>query len=123
MLTLAAAAAWPLAARAQQAEQTRRVGVLMPFDAQDSFGREIVAALREGLNGRGWTEGRNVRIDARWIGRDDERRSAYAAELVLSSPERAVCLLCRTARRAVTGNARDPHRLRRRLRSGCRGIC
>src|SRR5262249_46930597 len=36
---------------------------------------------------------------------------------------RAVCLLCRTARRAVTGNARDPHRPRRRLRSGCRGIC
>src|SRR5262245_9847256 len=62
MLTLAAAAAWPLAARAQQAEQTRRVGVLMPFDAQDSFGREIVAALREGLNERGWAEGRNVRI-------------------------------------------------------------
>jgi len=39
-----AAAAWPIAARAQQAEQTRRIGVLMPFDAQDPFGREIVSA-------------------------------------------------------------------------------
>src|SRR5215471_16256367 len=87
MLTLAAAIAWPRVARAQQAEQTRRVGVLMPFDAQDSFGREIVAALREGLNERGWAEGRNVRIDARWIGGDDERRSAYAAELVRSAPD------------------------------------
>ena len=87
MLTLAAAIAWPRVARAQQAEQTRRVGVLMPFDAQDSFGREIVAALREGLNERGWAEGRNVRIDARWIGGDDERRSAHAAELVRSAPD------------------------------------
>ena len=84
---LGGAVAWPLAVRAQQAEQTRRVGVLMPFDAQDPFGREIIFALREGLNERGWAEGRNIRIDERWIGRDDERRSAYAAELVRSSPD------------------------------------
>src|SRR5262249_12638495 len=87
MLTLAAAIAWPRVARAQQAEQTRRVGVLMPFDAQDPCGREIISALREGLNERGWAEGRNIPIDARWIGSDDQRRSAYAAELVRSSPD------------------------------------
>src|SRR5262245_5848200 len=86
-ITAGAAAAWPLAARPQQAEQTRRVGVPMTFDAQVSSGAGRVAALRDALNERGWTEGRNVRIDARWIGRDDERRSAYAAELMLSSPD------------------------------------
>jgi putative tryptophan/tyrosine transport system substrate-binding protein len=84
---LGSAAAWPLAARAQQGEQTRRIGVLMPFDAQDQFGREIVSALREGLKERGWAEGRNIRIDARWIGSDDARRNTYAAELVHSSPD------------------------------------
>jgi putative ABC transport system substrate-binding protein len=82
-----AATAWPLAARAQQPEQARRVGVLIPFDAQDPFGREIISALREGLKERGWAEGRNIRIDERWIGSEDERRSAYAAELVRSSPD------------------------------------
>jgi putative tryptophan/tyrosine transport system substrate-binding protein len=82
-----AAAGWPLVARAQQGEQTRRVGVLMPFDAQDSFGRQMISALREGLKERGWVEGGNIRLDERWIGRDDERRSAYAAELVRSAPD------------------------------------
>jgi hypothetical protein len=82
-----AAAAWPLAAHAQQSELTRRLGVLMPFEAQDSFGREIMSALREGLRERGWADGRNIRIDERWIGGDDERRSTYAAELVRSSPD------------------------------------
>jgi putative ABC transport system substrate-binding protein len=81
------ATTYALAARAQQVEQMRRVGVLMPFDAQDSFGREIISALREGLKERGWAEGRNIRIDERWIGSDDERRSAYAAELVRSAPD------------------------------------
>src|SRR5262249_12103790 len=72
---------------AQQAEQTRRLGVLMPFEAQDPFGREIISALHEGLKERGWAEGRNIRIDERWIGGDDERRSAYAAKLGRSSPD------------------------------------
>jgi len=82
-----AAATWPLAARAQQAELTRRLGVLMPFEPQDPFGREIISALREGLKERGWADGRNIRIDERWIGGDDERRSIYAAELVRASPD------------------------------------
>jgi ABC-type uncharacterized transport system substrate-binding protein len=86
-LLAAAAAAWPLAARAQQGEQTRRIGVLMPFDAQDQFGREIFSALREGLKERGWAEGRNIRIEARWIGSDDARRNTYAAELMRSAPD------------------------------------
>jgi len=81
------AAAWPLAAGAQQSELARRLGILMPFQAHDPFGLEIISALREGLKERGWAEGRNIRFDERWIGGDDERRNTYAAELVRSSPD------------------------------------
>ena len=82
-----AAIAWPLAARGQQSESTRRLGVLMPFQAHDQFGREIVSALRQGLQERGWADGRNIRIYERWIADNDERRSTYAAELVRASPD------------------------------------
>jgi hypothetical protein len=62
-----AAAAWPLAARAQQSERVKRVGVLMPFAADNlDLGQARFAALREGLEKLGWTEGRNIRIDTRW---------------------------------------------------------
>jgi putative tryptophan/tyrosine transport system substrate-binding protein len=84
---LGGAAVWPLAARAQQPQSTRRLAVLMPFDAQDPFGREIISALREGLKERGWGADRDILIDERWISGNDERRSAYAAELVRSSPD------------------------------------
>lgn len=81
------AATWPLAARAQQPDGMRRLGVLMPFDAQNNFGQEIIGALRDGLQQHGWMEGRNIRSDVRWIGGDEERRRAYAAELVRASPD------------------------------------
>src|SRR5215211_5655340 len=84
---LGCAAAWPLTAHAQQAERVRRLGVLMPFDTNDPFGQEIIAALRESLQERGWAKDRNLRIDERWIGDDDERRSTYAAELVRAAPD------------------------------------
>jgi putative tryptophan/tyrosine transport system substrate-binding protein len=84
---LGCAAAWPLTAHAQQAERVRRLGVLMPFDMNDPFGQEIIAALRESLQERGWAKDRNLRIDERWIGDDDERRSTYAAELVRAAPD------------------------------------
>ena len=84
---LGSAAVWPLGAQAQPLEPTRRLGVLMPFEAQDPFGQEIISALREGVQERGWADGRNIRIDERWIGGDDARRSIYAAELVRSSPD------------------------------------
>ena len=63
---LSGAAAWPLAARAQQGERVRRIGVLMPLAADDPLGQARIAALREGLEKLGWTEGRNIRIDTRW---------------------------------------------------------
>jgi putative ABC transport system substrate-binding protein len=58
-----AAAAWPLAARAQRADRVRRVGALMPFDADDEEGRAFIAALRQTLQKFGWTDGRNVQIE------------------------------------------------------------
>jgi putative ABC transport system substrate-binding protein len=62
---LGGAAAWPLAARAQQSEGIRRIGVLMNLAADDAEGRARIAALLQGLQQLGWTDGRNVRIDYR----------------------------------------------------------
>src|SRR5262249_51888324 len=65
-----AAMAWPLAARAQQAEQMRRVGVLVNLAANDPMGQARVAAFVQGLQAAGWSDGRNVRIDTRWAAAD-----------------------------------------------------
>jgi ABC-type uncharacterized transport system substrate-binding protein len=81
-----AAAAWPLAASAQQAERVRRIGVLMGV-ADDAVGQARVKALQQGLQELGWIEGRNVRIDYRWTGGDATRVQTYAAELVKLSPD------------------------------------
>ena len=61
-----AAASWPLAARAQQPEQMRRIGVLMNAAADDPQGQAGVAAFQQFLQQLGWSDGRNVRIDTRW---------------------------------------------------------
>jgi putative tryptophan/tyrosine transport system substrate-binding protein len=63
---LGGAAAWPLAARAQQGRRMRRIGLLMAFAQSDREGQTFAAAFREGLQKPGWTEGRNIRIDTRW---------------------------------------------------------
>ena len=68
-----AAAAWPLAARAQQGERMRRVGVLMNTAADDPEGKARNAAFERGLQELGWTNGRNVRIDYRWGEGDADR--------------------------------------------------
>src|SRR5262245_35224397 len=86
-----AAAAWPLAARAQQGERLRRIGVLMNTTAEDALGRARLVAFQQGLAQSGWTEGRNLRIDIRWTGADVERGRGYAAELVALPPEVLVC--------------------------------
>ena len=82
-----AAATWPLAARAQQREKMRRIGVLMPLGADDAEGQARLAAFLQGLQEAGWAVGRNVRIDFRWSAgnADDIRR--YAAELVALVPD------------------------------------
>jgi putative ABC transport system substrate-binding protein len=77
-----AAAAWPFAARAQQVERVRRIGVLSGFTENDQVARASIAALREGLALLGWVEDRTLRIDLRFGSDDPDRIRAYAAELV-----------------------------------------
>jgi putative tryptophan/tyrosine transport system substrate-binding protein len=79
---LGGAAAWPLAAWAQQGERVRRIGVLMNVAADDPEGQARLTAFVQGLQQLGWTDGRNVRIDYRWGGGDADRIRRYAAELV-----------------------------------------
>jgi ABC-type uncharacterized transport system substrate-binding protein len=82
-----AVATWPLAARGQQTDRMRRVGVLMPAAADNSQFQSWVGAFLQGLGHAGWTIGRNVRIDTRWatFNADDIRR--HAAELVSLAPD------------------------------------
>jgi putative ABC transport system substrate-binding protein len=84
-----AAAAWPLAARAQQSgERVRRIGVLMGHAESDSDAQANVAAFRESLQRLGWAEGRNIRIDTRWpIPADVDSMQRLAKELVALQPE------------------------------------
>ena len=81
-----AAAAWPLAARAQQADQLRRIGVLVPGD-DDAAIQSRYAAFLQGLQQLGWIEGRNVHIDIRWSGGNPADVRKYAAELVALAPD------------------------------------
>jgi putative tryptophan/tyrosine transport system substrate-binding protein len=81
------AAAWSLAARAQQPKQPRRIGVLMNVAADNSQGQAGVAAFQQGLQQLGWSDGRNVRIDTRWGANDVDRDRRYAAELVALAPD------------------------------------
>ena len=83
-----AAAAWPLAARAQQGDRMRRIGVLMGYAESGSSGQALIAAFRDGLQKLGWTEGRNTRIDIRWaIPSDAESIRRFAKELVALQPD------------------------------------
>src|SRR6516165_12190276 len=86
LATLGGAAAWPLAARAQQAERVRRIGLLMGA-ADDPGGQSRVTAVKQGLQDLGWTEGRNIQIETRFSGADAGRIRAQAAELVALAPD------------------------------------
>jgi putative ABC transport system substrate-binding protein len=82
-----AAAAWPLAARGQQSDQVRRVGLLMGYPEGDRQARANVAAFREGLRSLGWIEGRNIQLEFRWAGGDPDKARAFAKELVGIKPD------------------------------------
>jgi putative tryptophan/tyrosine transport system substrate-binding protein len=82
-----AAAAWPLAARAQQAERTRRIGVLLPATADDAEFQARVGAFLQGLQQSGWSIGRNVRIDTRWATANAADIRRHAAELAALAPD------------------------------------
>ena len=83
---LGAAAAWPLAARAQQAERVRRIGLLMGV-ADDREGQARVTALKQGLQELGWTDGRDIQIETRFGEADIGRIRTDAAELVALAPD------------------------------------
>ena len=81
------AATWPLAGRAQQRERMRRLGVLMLNDENDPVTKSFVSAFTQALADLGWTDGRNVRIDLRWLGDDNNRIRALAQDLVGLQPD------------------------------------
>jgi putative tryptophan/tyrosine transport system substrate-binding protein len=82
-----AAAAWPLAARAQQRERVWRIGVLLPFAEDHPVGQARVAAFVQGLRQLGWTDGHNVRIDYRWSAGDSDNIRKFASELIALGPD------------------------------------
>jgi ABC-type uncharacterized transport system substrate-binding protein len=84
---LGGAAAWPLAARAQQSDRVRRIGVLLAGDENDPAWKTPLSAFTQALADLGWTDGRNVRMDLRWAGGDTNRMRAFAQELVGLQPE------------------------------------
>jgi ABC-type uncharacterized transport system substrate-binding protein len=113
----AAAAAWPLAARAQQGERMRRIGVLMGTTESDPVTQARLAAFLDGLQQLGWTDGRNVRIEIRWPAGSADRFRTYATELVglapdviLASASASVAALQQASRSApiVFANVIDP---------------
>jgi putative ABC transport system substrate-binding protein len=84
---ISGAAAWPLAARAQRADQVRRIGVLMSWASTDPEGQALLAEFTRHLAELGWTEGRNVRIEVRWGAGDVDLLHAFAKELIGLQPD------------------------------------
>jgi len=84
---ISGAAAWPLAARAQQGERVRRIGVLMNSTATDAAWQSYVAAFVEALRQLGWSEGQNLRVDLRWNAGDAALARIYAAQLIGLMPD------------------------------------
>jgi ABC-type uncharacterized transport system substrate-binding protein len=87
ILALGSAAAWPLAARAQQSGETRRLVVISSTAGNDTEGQARIAMLRQTLEQLGWIVGRNLLIDYRWAGGDAERARVHAAEAVALAPD------------------------------------
>jgi putative ABC transport system substrate-binding protein len=87
IVTLGVAVAWPLAARAQQPSQVRRIGILMPYPNSDAESQSYVQAFRQELERLGWSEGRNVQFEERWSTSNMDLVRADAANLVGSNPD------------------------------------
>src|ERR1700685_6761 len=87
IVALGGAAAWPLAARAQQQNGMRRLGFLSLGLPDDAFGKNNTAAFSQGLAALGWKEGVNVQIDWRWYGADAASAERQAAELIALAPD------------------------------------
>jgi len=87
IVTLAGAAAWPVAARAQQTERVRRIAVLVNLSETNPIAQRYISAFRLGLQELGWVDGRNARVDIRWGAGDSAGYRRYAAELVALGPD------------------------------------
>src|SRR3954451_2853097 len=87
LLGAAAAVAWPLAARAQQPDRVRRIGVLMASAADDLESKARIAAFTQALAQLGWADGRNLRIDTRWATTDPDNIRRHATELAAQPPD------------------------------------
>ena len=85
-----AAAAWPIAVRAQQPDRARRVAVLMNYAEGDPTAQSDLVAFRQVLHEHGWIEGRNVKFDYRWAASDAGRLNGYAVELASLTPDAIV---------------------------------
>ena len=122
MSLLGGAAAWPLAARAQQRERMRRVSVLLNLAADDPMGQARVAAFVQGLEAAGWSDGRNVRIDTRWAAVETDRIRRYVEELVALVPD---VIFASTSRVVAMLQQATPHysdRIRSRYGSRSRRV-
>src|SRR5262249_38003644 len=87
MTLVGSAAAWPLATRAQQSNAAKRIGFLSPALENDHVVQVVYAAFPQELQKLGWAEGRNIQIDRRWGGGDNDRIRAHARELVAKTPD------------------------------------
>ena len=87
LVALGGAAAWPLAARAQQPERMRRIGIVMPFVKGDSEGEARIRAFKQELAKLGWTDGGNIQFDERWPADNMDLVRSHAASLVASKPD------------------------------------
>ena len=119
---LGGAAAWPLAARAQQRERMRRIGVLVgTLPAGDPEWQARSNAFVQGLQERGWSDGRNLRIDYRWGLGDSDRLRKYVAELVALAPDVILAAGARRATNALLVERRSRSRLMS-IRPSCRNF-
>ena len=109
------AAAWPLAARAQQADRVRRVGVLVNLDADDPGSLARSKAFLRGLQEKGWIDGHNIRIDYRWV---TDNLPKYAAELLALSPDVVLANANPSLSAFQNSQPHDPDRVRGCQRSG-----
>src|SRR6516164_9111624 len=109
------AAAWPLAARAQQPDRIRLIGVLMGYTESDRAAQSWLAAFRGGLTKLGWTEGSNLRIELRWSANDPDRMRTLAKELVDLRPNALLGATTPRDRRPCPRNEDNSDRVRRRI--------
>ena len=118
-----AAVSWPMAARAQQPDRMRRIGVFMHFASGDAEGQARIGAFLQGLQEFGWAIGSNVQIDYRWSAGDPERGRRDAAELLALSPDVILATGGATLGPLHQANPHRADRVHADPRSGRRRLC